>query len=407
MRFGAPKIIVGTLAIALLAGCASQPREVVVRERVEERVLTPQPESLSQGPGDVISDSKLTTTSVRTTSSTMSPEYDSEEDADEFFDDLKPYGQWIDVAEYGPCWQPANLAPDWRPYTLGHWDYTEDAGWLWFSDEPFGWCCYHFGRWAFVTRVGWCWVPGHEWAAAWVVWRHGGGYVGWAPMPPVGSGIGIGVGIGISEPPPWAFCFVEDKYITEVNIREHIEPATRNVTLINVTKNITRYEVREGRVVNRGVDVEAIERASGRRVPRHRLADVDPRVVGLHRARPRTARAQPPPRREAGIAGARREPARFGSSAPRVRTPVEQETHRAALDAFHQRLLTEMQQRHERELSRGPPGSPREALLAQQARERRALSLQRAHQIETIHYAPRTLYRASAARVPIRRRDYQ
>ena len=31
---------------------------------------------------------------------------------------------------------------------------------------------------------GWCWIPGTTWGPAWVNWRWGGGYVGWAPMAP-------------------------------------------------------------------------------------------------------------------------------------------------------------------------------------------------------------------------------
>ena len=42
---------------------------------------------------------------------------------------------------------------------------------------------YHYGRWYEDPREGWVWVPGSTWAPAWVSWREGGGYCGWALRP--------------------------------------------------------------------------------------------------------------------------------------------------------------------------------------------------------------------------------
>ncbi|MFX8813069.1 DUF6600 domain-containing protein, partial [Acinetobacter baumannii] len=76
------------------------------------------------------------------------------------------------------------------PYrTGGHWVYS-NAGWAWASDYNWGWAPFHYGRWAFDPMYGWFWVPGYEWAPAWVSWRSGGGYYGWAPLSP---GINISV----------------------------------------------------------------------------------------------------------------------------------------------------------------------------------------------------------------------
>jgi len=30
----------------------------------------------------------------------------------------------------------------------------------------------------------WFWVPGETWSPATVAWRFGGGFIGWAPLPP-------------------------------------------------------------------------------------------------------------------------------------------------------------------------------------------------------------------------------
>jgi len=102
-----------------------------------------------------------------------------------FYDLLAPYGSWLAMDPYGYVWQPSATLHDidWRPYTLGHWAYTDD-GWTWMSDEPFGWITYHYGRWMRTHTLGWVWTPGDQWAPAWVSWRYGNDFVGWAPLPP-------------------------------------------------------------------------------------------------------------------------------------------------------------------------------------------------------------------------------
>ena len=99
-----------------------------------------------------------------------------------FYDGLAPYGDWVEMPDYGWSWAP-RVEGDWRPYTRGQWLMTDD-GWFWDSDEPFGWATYHYGRWLNDPEYGWVWIPGTEWAPAWVSWRHGNGYTGWAPLPP-------------------------------------------------------------------------------------------------------------------------------------------------------------------------------------------------------------------------------
>jgi uncharacterized protein DUF6600 len=100
---------------------------------------------------------------------------------------LQPYGRWQQHSRWGEVWSPANRARDWRPYTVGRWAYTDDWGWYWISDAGeanWGWVTYHYGRWVFDPDFGWMWIPGREWSPGWVQWRHGGQYVGWAPLPP-------------------------------------------------------------------------------------------------------------------------------------------------------------------------------------------------------------------------------
>src|SRR6266540_4150865 len=86
-----------------------------------------------------------------------------------FYDDLSPYGEWVDYPDYGYVWVPE--VDDFRPYNSGgHWVWTDEY------------------RWMYDDWYGWIWVPGYEWSPAWVEWRTGGDYYGWAPL---GPGINI------------------------------------------------------------------------------------------------------------------------------------------------------------------------------------------------------------------------
>jgi len=100
-----------------------------------------------------------------------------------FYDQLSPYGQWIDYSDYGYVWLP-DAGDDFVPYSSnGHWILSE-YGWTWTSDYNWGWAAFHYGRWSFDDSFGWFWVPDTEWGPAWVSWREADGYYGWAPMEP-------------------------------------------------------------------------------------------------------------------------------------------------------------------------------------------------------------------------------
>jgi hypothetical protein len=111
-------------------------------------------------------------------------QYDnSEVTYDDFYQNLAPYGQWIEDPQYGYVWSPT-VDGNFRPYyTNGHWVMTE-YGNTWVSDYIWGWACFHYGRWTFDTYYGWLWIPGSEWGPAWVCWRSGDGFYGWAPLGP-------------------------------------------------------------------------------------------------------------------------------------------------------------------------------------------------------------------------------
>ncbi len=101
----------------------------------------------------------------------------------DFYQNLAPYGQWIEDPKYGYVWSP-NVDGSFRPYyTSGHWAMT-DYGNTWISDFPWGWACFHYGRWTFDNYYGWIWIPGTTWGPAWVSWRDADGTFGWSPLDP-------------------------------------------------------------------------------------------------------------------------------------------------------------------------------------------------------------------------------
>jgi hypothetical protein len=157
-----------------------------------------------------------------------------------FYDELISHGRWIEYPEYGYVWIPY-AGPDFRPYsTNGHWVWTDDYEWMWVSDFDWGWAPFHYGRWFEDDYYGWVWVPGYEWSPAWVAWRDGGDYYGWAPLRP-GVNISVNFNIGSYNPPYNYWCFVPRRYITSPRIYDYYLDRSQNVTIINYTTIINNY----------------------------------------------------------------------------------------------------------------------------------------------------------------------
>lgn len=193
-----------------------------------------------------------------------------------FYTKLEPYGAWRETSDYGYVWQPneTQRSANWRPYTNGRWVYT-DAGWTWDSEEAFGWATYHYGRWAKLRNVGWVWIPGDEWAPAWVSWRTGGDYVGWAPLPPEAQ---FDRRTGIHN---WAdnsydigpdqYCFVPQTDFGDRRIEHTIVPVERNVTIVNQTINVTNITYSNTTVVSQGPNFDELRKRSRQPIERLRL----------------------------------------------------------------------------------------------------------------------------------------
>jgi len=191
-----------------------------------------------------------------------------------FYDALAPHGDWFRHDRYGWVWRP-HVGYGWRPYTEGVWVYT-DLGWTWQSDLEWGWAPFHYGRWAYEANNGWVWVPDDVWGPAWVAWQMGDPWCGWAPLPPLvawESGPAWDVLI-----PPFCWSFVEVGFLPVRNVRAHIVPVARNITLLHETKNVTRFAFNsEKQIVSSGVDPARVERAIGHPLTRLHVESVTTR----------------------------------------------------------------------------------------------------------------------------------
>ena len=223
--------------------------------------------------------SLATATPVATEPSSKRPATSSDTESGSystFYRRLEPYGDWMETGDYGYVFQPRQAAQsrDWRPYTNGHWVYT-DAGWTWISDEQFGWATYHYGRWVRLRNVGWVWVPGEQWAPAWVSWRKGGDYVGWAPLPPEAQ-FDRQTGIrnwadNYYDIGPEQYAFVPaNEFGRKLSPRE-IVPTERNVTIINQTINVTNITYSNSVIVDRGPSYDDLRSRSRQPIERYRL----------------------------------------------------------------------------------------------------------------------------------------
>lgn len=114
----------------------------------------------------------------------------SMEDAAIFYEELDQHGEWVEYEHYGPVWYPTQVQENWRPYVDGRWT-PADEGYVFETQEPWGWATYHYGNWMPTEEYGWVWVPGRTWYPNTVTWRTSpesaspdDSYIGWAPIPP-------------------------------------------------------------------------------------------------------------------------------------------------------------------------------------------------------------------------------
>ncbi|UKT63892.1 DUF6600 domain-containing protein [Pedobacter mucosus] len=207
-----------------------------------------------------------------------------------FYDELSPYGTWIQDPQYGYVWRPDVDQSDFRPYyTNGRWAMTE-YGNTWVSNYDWGWAPFHYGRWVINNTRQWIWMPDTNWGPAWVDWRSGDGQYGWAPMAP---SININLSFGRRYVVP-EFCW---NFIPQASIYINSFPRYdygRNNVYIRNTTIINNTYVYNKRNYYGGPRVEDIRRATNRNVTVYRFdqsnrpgaSRIGSREVSIYRPRP-------------------------------------------------------------------------------------------------------------------------
>ncbi len=183
-----------------------------------------------------------------------------------FYDALMPFGDWVNDPNYGYIWIPY-VESGFQPYrTNGYW-VNSRFGNTWVSQYEWGWAPFHYGRWFFDDFYGWAWVPGYEWGPAWVEWRTGRGYYGWAPIWPR-------VGVHVSFHMPYHhWVFVPRRRFLARNFYNYCLPP-RNVGVIyNQTTIINNTYVYNNRTYMAGPSRRELQRVTRGNVPVYEVAN--------------------------------------------------------------------------------------------------------------------------------------
>jgi hypothetical protein len=162
-----------------------------------------------------------------------------------FYDELSPYGLWIEYPGYGYVWIPKGY-PGFCPYgTAGHWVIT-DHGWAWDSDYPWGWAPFHYGRWDFDNIYGWFWIPGNEWGPAWVLWNKSPCHDGWTPLKP-GDSLSTTFGSDFhGRDERWPFAKDNDISKPDMSRRSTMKKS-KNISIIDTSTIIINAQIHDNR----------------------------------------------------------------------------------------------------------------------------------------------------------------
>jgi hypothetical protein len=182
-----------------------------------------------------------------------------------FYNELSPYGDWIMDNQYGYLWVP-NVGRNFHPYgNNGYWTMT-NYGNTWVSLYDWGWAPFHYGRWFWDDYLGWAWIPGYEWSPAWVTWRSGSGYFGWAPLGP-----NINITIGFNAPNYWVF--VPQRKFRHRMVFRHNMPQYQTAHIFSNTTVINNTYIINNRTYYAGPSQREIEKVTRRRVSVYDLSE--------------------------------------------------------------------------------------------------------------------------------------
>ncbi|EEF62910.1 DUF6600 domain-containing protein [Pedosphaera parvula] len=265
----------------------SQNQQYTYNQRLYPATQAPVPITPAPQPAPPVEPAPAPAPEVQVAPAAPAPVYVSNPPAqvNYFYNDLSPYGSWVQVDGFGWCWQPRTVVTvhGWRPYCDGgHWVNT-DAGWYWQSDYSWGWATFHYGRWHLHERCGWVWIPDTVWAPAWVTWRADEGHCGWAPLPPHADfDIRLGYrfnGVSVRADFDFGlrldhFTFVAVNHFGDRDLGHYRLPPTEVKNVYNHTTIINNYVVENKTIVNRGLPVERVSAATHKEFTKVTIRDL-------------------------------------------------------------------------------------------------------------------------------------
>jgi len=339
-------------------------------------------------------------------------------DTSYFYDYLSAYGVWVYHSPYGYVWVPDRVDYEWRPYSRGRWVWT-DYGWTWISDFRWGWVPFHYGRWGWDGYIGWYWVPDTIWAPAWVAWRWGSIYVGWAPLPPEARFV---PGRGVRSLPygldDGLWVFVETIHFLDSRLHRFVLPPERNRTIIRFTVVRTGISARGNRILNAGISVDEVSRVVRRRISKYSLTPsgrpgptkvrgdtveiFNPEVTENRGARPKVVKE----RTEVGerITGTT-------LRSPRVKTPAGEEERLRKAQEEERRLLEESQRKElehlEKELEeeKKKAASPAEKQKIEKEYREQITRIKKEHQQEKTELEKRHRKESGQAKKKVKKKE--
>ncbi len=253
---------------------------------------------------------------------------------------------------------------------------TEDDGWYWNSDFEWGWAPFHYGRWVFDDLEGWHWSPDDIWAPAWVEWRYGDEFIGWAPL---GPEMAFDAEVALA-PPSWVF--VPQRQFLAPRLSDVVVISARNESLLRETPRVVTLSWDKGRMINRGVAAERIEKATGRKLECTRIRAVESPAAMQIGVQPKEVQVSRPRTGE--------ETAKTVSQGPRDRLDEQQAAERKALQSIRATQQTKAQDN--------------DRLSNQQAAEQRAQAQAHAAEQQRLE---RMMQRNSGGEVKKRNRDHE
>lgn len=155
--------------------------------------------------------------------------------------------------------------PVYVPYNNGKWVNTK-SGWYFKANTPAEETTSHYGRWVKNPKAGWLWVPGRVWAPAWVDWKQNDQYVSWAPLPP-----SVYMVNGVMNTPVIDnsnYMIVEKKNFAETDVYKYNNNYYQNGEriVVNDFASILGLVLVDNVLVNKGPDVELIQTLSGKNI---------------------------------------------------------------------------------------------------------------------------------------------